>query len=219
MSTLKTRHPERGLGKEPNKPVKDINLLMQHLSTECNKSLTQKRKSLNFIKDQENQCFLLLKGSVALYRSSDSIILNSENAPFIFGLGNQVGVSQHLYLRTQEDSLIGMLSFTDARQIIRTHNLWESYANLLIYNASKIYAHCLSISQLSSYEIIKNQLVQLDGEPPSIKQNITAANYILSRTFLSRSGVMRILSRLKADGHITAERGILLTINHLPDKY
>jgi len=219
MSALKRRRPESEKSNEPNKPDTDISLLMQHLSPECNKSLTQKRKSLNFNKGQENQCLLLFKGSVALYRSSDSIILNSENAPFIFGLGNQTGISQHLYLRTLEDSLIGTLSLAEARHIIKTHNLWENYVNLLIYNTSKIYTHCVSISQLSSYEIIKNQLVQLASEPPSIKQNITAANYILSRTFLSRSGVMRILSRLKADGYITAERGILLSINGLPEKY
>lgn len=219
MSTLKTRRPERSPGKEPNKPVKDIELLMQHLSPACNKSLTQNRKSINFIKGQENQCLLLLKGSVALYRSSDSIILNSESAPFIFGLSNQTDITQHLYLRTQEDSLIGAISLADARRIIRTQNLWENYANLLIYNTNRIYAHCLSISQLSSYEIIRSQLLQLSNEPPSIKQNITAANYILSRTFLSRSGVMRILSRLKADGYITAERGILIKINNLPEKY
>lgn len=216
MRALKKRHPVDAFHHEMNKPVEDIQMLIRHLSVDCNKSLTQKRKSLNFVKGQENQCLLLFKGSVALYRSSDGIILNSESAPFIFGLGSQVSTSQHLYLRTQEDSLIGLLPFAQARQIIRAQNLWENLSNLLIYNANKIYSHCIAISQLSSYEIIKRQLIQLDSEPTAIKQNITAANYILSRTFLSRSGVMRILSRLKADGHIVAERGILLHINHLP---
>lgn len=219
MSALKPGPQDTGLLPEPNKPRQDIHLLIQHLSDASNKALTQKRKSFNFIKGQENQCFLLLKGSVSLYRTSDGIILSSERAPYIFGLSSQNSVSQHLYLRTEEDSLIGMLPFSEAKRIIKTNNLWESYANLLIYNASRIYSHCVAISQLSSYEIIKRQLLQLHNEPIGIRQNITAANYILSRTFLSRSGVMRILSRLKADGHITAERGILLSINNLPDNY
>lgn len=219
MSALKPGPLSSDLLHEPNKPSQDIHLLIQHLSESCNKVLTQKRKSINFIKGQENQCVLLMKGSVSLYRSSDGIILNSERAPFIFGLSSQRSVSRHLCLRTEEDSLIGTLAFSEAKRIIKANNLWENYANLLIYNASRIYSHCVAISQLSSYEIIKRQLLQLHNEPIGIRQNITAANYILSRTFLSRSGVMRILSRLKADGHITAERGILLSINNLPDSY
>ncbi|YCI83122.1 helix-turn-helix domain-containing protein [Enterobacteriaceae bacterium] len=219
MSELKTSRPTSDFFHDPNKPLSDIHLLIQYLSLESNKLLTQKRKSFNFMKGHENQCFLLMKGSISLYRISDGIILNSERAPFIFGLSSHTTVSKHLYLRTEEDSLIGTLPFTSAKRIIKANSLWESYANLLLYNTSRIYCHCVSISQLSSYEIIKNQLLQLNNEPVGIRQNITAANYILARTFLSRSGVMRILSRLKADGYITAERGILLSINNLPDSY
>ncbi|HBM3218180.1 TPA: helix-turn-helix domain-containing protein, partial [Klebsiella michiganensis] len=48
------------------------------------------------------------------------------------------------------------------------------------------------------------------------KNKITAANYILSRTFLSRSGVMRTLAKLKQLGAIQLHRGILVTMNQLP---
>ncbi|PLO66279.1 cyclic nucleotide-binding protein, partial [Klebsiella michiganensis] len=55
-----------------------------------------------------------------------------------------------------------------------------------------------------------------NNEPEAIKNKITAANYILSRTFLSRSGVMRTLAKLKQLGAIQLHRGILVTMNQLP---
>lgn len=219
MSMMDIKPQPHSVITAPVKPGKDIALLVEHLAAMSNKSLTQKRKPVSFIKSQENQCVLLLRGSVALYRNNDGVIVTSESAPFIFGLGNQLPLSRYFSLRTQEDSLLGTLAFDEARRIIKKHHLWEQFASLLIYKTNKLYSHCISISQLSSYEIIKSQLLQLNEEPPAIRQNVTAANYILARTFLSRSGVMRILSRLKADGYITAERGVLLKINSLPDNY
>ena len=75
---------------------------------------------------------------------------------------------------------------------------------------------CFKVSKLSCYEIIVHQLIELNNEPEAIKNKITAANYILSRTFLSRSGVMRTLAKLKQLGAIQLHRGILVTMNQLP---
>ena len=98
-------------------------------------------------------------------------------------------------------------------------NLWEHFSKLLIYTASRVYEHCSQISQMSAYDIIRFQLVELMQEPEAIRQNITAAAYIKSRTYLSRSGVMRILAELRTGKYITMERGVLIDIHHLPRKY
>lgn len=76
-------------------------------------------------------------------------------------------------------------------------DLWESLAHLLIYTAGRVYDHCTRISAPSSYAIIRSQLYELMQESAEIRQSITAANYIQSRTFLSRSSIMKILAELK----------------------
>ncbi|WP_449549072.1 helix-turn-helix domain-containing protein [Lelliottia amnigena] len=43
-------------------------------------------------------------------------------------------------------------------------------------------------------------------------------NYIQNRCLLSRSGIMSVLSSLRAGGHIELENGKLVKINYLPDK-
>jgi hypothetical protein len=74
------------------------------------------------------------------------------------------------------------------------------------------------VSQLSAYEIIRTHLFELMNEPASVRNNITAANYIMDHSLLSRSGIMLILSKLKAEGYIHISRGVLTEIVNLPDK-
>lgn len=103
--------------------------------------------------------------------------------------------------------------------VVAREDLWEHFSKLLIYTASRVYEHCAQISQMSAYDIIRFQLVELMQEPEAIRLNTTAAAYIKSRTYLSRSGIMRILAELRTGKYITMERGILLELHHLPRKY
>jgi hypothetical protein len=62
--------------------------------------------------------------------------------------------------------------------LVAQHNLWEHFSHLLIYTASRVYEHCAQISQMSAYDIIRFQLVELMQEPEAIRKNTTAAAYI-----------------------------------------
>ncbi|HIE5379611.1 TPA: helix-turn-helix domain-containing protein, partial [Enterobacter hormaechei] len=155
---------------------------------------------------------------VALHRRGDGIVLNSESAPFILGVSSQLS-SEHLYVRALETSEVASVSLACFNHVVAQQNLWEHFSNLLIYTASRVYEHCAQISQMSAYDIIRFQLVELMQEPEAIRQNITAAAYIKSRTYLSRSGIMRILAELRTGKYITMERGVLVEIHHLPRKY
>lgn len=72
---------------------------------------------------------------------------------------------------------------------------------------------------MSAYDIIRFQLVELMQEPEAIRQNITAAACIKIRSWLSRSGIMRILAELRTGKYIIMDRGVLIEINHLHRKY
>ncbi len=127
--------------------------------------------------------------------------------------------SEHLYVRALETSELACMSLDAFNNVVAQHDLWEHFSKLLIYTASRVYEHCAQISQMSAYDIIRFQLVELMQEPEAIRQNITAAAYIKSRTYLSRSGIMRILAELRTGKYITMERGVLIEVNHLPRKY
>ncbi|MEH9277909.1 helix-turn-helix domain-containing protein, partial [Klebsiella quasipneumoniae] len=76
---------------------------------------------------------------------------------------------------------------------------------------------CVLPENPASYRVVRTKSYLFNKA--AIRQQITAAAYIKSRTYLSRSGIMRILAELRTGNYITMERGILLDINHLPRKY
>ena len=201
-----------------NKPLYDIEQLILFMEAKCNKLLMEKRRNIGIMRENQQQCLILFSGTMALYRSNDGLIINSESGPFIFGMNSQLRFSRHIYLRTQETSIIGLISIENAHEIIAKHQLWENVSRLLEYSSAKVYSHCFKVSKLSCYEIILHQLVELNNEPEEIRHKITAANYILSRTFLSRSGVMRTLAKLKDQGAIHLSRGVLIAIHQLPQR-
>lgn len=204
----------------PIKPLSDIEKLMHHLTPLANIYETKNRQIINYKNDNYHQCYLLLKGTISIFRVRDGFMLNSESAPFIFGLSNQLSNSDYLFMRSEECSTIASIPLRVVNDVIANENLWENLAKLLLYTAGRVYDHCTRISAPTSYDIIRSQLYELMRESDAFRQNITAANYIQSRTFLSRSSIMKILAELKKGGYIVTERGILKKIaQNIPLKY
>ncbi|MBA7933533.1 helix-turn-helix domain-containing protein [Klebsiella huaxiensis] len=202
------------------KPNQHIENLINQLKPESNIFETYARQKINYENDSSRKCYLLLSGSIALFRTRDGFMMNSESAPYVFGLSNQLAAADYLYMQTMEPSRIACLSLFTANAIIAERDLWESLSHLLIYTAGRVYDHCTRISAPTSYAIIRSQLYELMQESEEIRHSITAANYIQSRTFLSRSSIMKILAELKKGSYITTERGILLQIKQgIPMKY
>ncbi|MOA11313.1 putative DNA-binding transcriptional regulator [compost metagenome] len=156
---------------------------------------------------------------MTLYRNIDGMVLNSESAPYLFGISTQLLEADYLYIRTQESSEVSVISIEEANKIIAKEDLWQSLSTLLIYTATRVYDHCTKISSLSSYEIICYQLFELMGEPEEIRNSVSIVSYIKSRTFLSRSSIMKILAQLKTGNYIVTDKGLLKAINNIPSRY
>lgn len=204
----------------PIKPVKHIERIIDKLLPHANIYETKPRQIINYKNNNSHQCLLLLKGTISIFRTRDSFMFNSEVAPFVFGLSNQLCDASYLFMRSEECSRVAVLPLTKVNEVITKENLWESLASLLVYTAGRVYDHCTRITAPSSYDIIRSQLYELMTESVEFRRNITAANYIQSRTFLSRSSIMKILADLKKGGYIITERGVLLQIQqNIPLKY
>lgn len=201
------------------KPIGAIEVLFSHFLPLSKEVATKNKQEINYSSNKIRKCFLLHAGNVSLNRSIDGMMLNSESAPFVFGLSTQLTDHDYLFIRSHETSKISWLPLEVANQCIAENNLWRPLTELLIYNVTRIYDHCTKISSLSSYDIIRYQLYELMSEPEAIRLSITIANYVQSRTFLSRSTIMKILAQLKSGGYIITNKGLLLTINQIPLKY
>lgn len=203
----------------PEKPFQHILKLIDCFSTDDNIIETKNKHMINYTMAGQKMIVILHQGSIALYRKHDNMVLSSETGPFIFGMSQHLSMPDFLFLRCQEDCRLSMFPLNEALDRVAKNDLWESLAKMLIYSVSRVHDHCAKISILSAYEIIRNQLYELMNESTEFRQSTTVTHYIISRTFLSRSGTMRILAQLRAGNYITMEKGILIAVHHLPLKY
>ncbi|MCS3601664.1 MULTISPECIES: helix-turn-helix domain-containing protein [Buttiauxella] len=201
------------------KPFSDINKLITILQPNSSNIATMGRQKINLPDSEGKLIYLLHEGSIALNRCNDGMIISSERAPFIFGLCKQITYSGNVFMRTQETSKISYLPLDKANEIITKNNLWEASCHIMMYIAARVFTNYSQLSQASSYEIIRHQLFELMNESTSVRNTVSAASYIKERTFLSRSGIMRILAELKAGGFIDIDKGLLKKVNQLPSRY
>lgn len=96
--------------------------------------------------------------------------------------------------------------------------LWRSIAELINFAFQRLILRDIILSRKTSYEIIKNILMELSNQPEFVRKKVTAAQYILDRLPISRSQVMNLLSKLKSKKIIVTNRGCLVSISTFPDK-
>lgn len=199
------------------KPLTEIEAILDKISPFAEPFIAARGEVLQYNVGGKQQSYLLHSGSITLNRRGDGMILNKQSAPFILGVSNQYSSSGNLYVKVVENSQLSRLSAERFNLLIGSYNLWQELSYLLIYNASAMYAHSAMNSQMSSYDLIRFQLNELMKEPDTIRLSTTAANYILNRTYLSRSCVMRIIALLRNEGYITLQRGVLVHLESLPE--
>ncbi|MGX5021789.1 helix-turn-helix domain-containing protein [Enterobacter sp. UPMP2060] len=171
------------------------------------------------IKNGKPMCFFLFSGSCVVSRAEDTLVISTLNAPNIIGINEIIPFKLDFIIEASTDikylqvPLDEFLTFTEANL------LWKSVSFVLMYVSSRLYENLRNYTGLSTYKIICNQLYALNNESFDVRATTPAVVYIQRRTFLSRSGIMKILSDLNAGGYISINKGLLIKINMLPEKY
>ncbi|WET42554.1 helix-turn-helix domain-containing protein [Citrobacter enshiensis] len=202
-----------------NKPERSLQQLFTALAPPATPLLTRKGTLLQFVTDEINYCYLLHQGHVVINRTKDELSLNSETAPFIFGFSMMSDNPCRLTLCTSEDAVLSRLPLDLAMGIIQQHALWESLSHVMVYVSSRIFNHCTRMSQPGAYGTIRYLLFELSLESETVRKSESVVNYIQTRSFLSRSGIMAVLSTLRRGNYIEISNGKLLSINYLPTKF
>lgn len=164
-------------------------------------------------------CYLIRSGRVRIRRDVDELVVVSLPVPNVAGIANLLPVESGLFIETMDECELACLTATQARQLVEQTNAWEELAGHISKVAANLFNHNVIMTAPTAYEIIRFQLLALMQEQSDIRQATTAAKYVLQRTRLSRSSVMKILAQLKQGGYIQLEDGVLTSLNHLPAKY
>ncbi|WP_447855455.1 helix-turn-helix domain-containing protein [Enterobacter sp. WI-ESBL-E8] len=193
--------------------------LISHLLPDCATRRTDRGERLDLQINGQGMCYLILEGTVAVYRRSDDMMLSTARSPAVFGLANLTDIYFNDYLKTVSPCLIGTLTTERLNEIIKEKALWGLLSKQLMFVYSRLYNNVMPQGAPTAYEMIRQQLMKLMEEEESYRLGVTAERYIREKTQLSRSGVMRILADLKTGGFIEMEEGRLIRINKLPARY
>lgn len=197
------------------KPVTHIQALQTSLLT-THKALKAKAgQRFQF----DKMCFLLLQGKCDIKRYGDSLIFTSIESPSIVGLSDLMPAPPNIIIQSTTAIEYLHLPLETVLQHVEEHNLWRDVSYFLMHVTSRYNEYFKVNGSISTYQLICNRLKELSEEDFETRATVSASEYILDRTSMSRSGVMKVLSSLNKGGYIVIKRGLLIRINNLPEKY
>ncbi|MCW4781862.1 helix-turn-helix domain-containing protein [Enterobacter chuandaensis] len=201
------------------KPENYIIKLIHELSEPARVKLGRQRQIISLDQHEEPMTFILHSGIAAVYRTRDQLLLKFIEAPMIVGMNDLIDTNAGFYMQACGEIKYEIKPLKSTLEIINNRNLWQEAAYSYMYAIKRLLeAHETSVG-LSTYELIRLNLVALMTEKEELRLAVNACDYIQEKTHLSRSRIMKILSDLKAGGYIDVERGILMSIHRLPDNY
>jgi hypothetical protein len=201
------------------KPVEDIDILVNSLTPHATFVSARKGQRFNFINSSQTLCYMFEEGSVTVHRARDGRVISSAIGPALLGTTNYVMAHDATYITINQPMQLGIITMEVLSKQLEANNLWREFSQLLLFTISHFQHHNLSQVAPTSYEKIRTHILALNSEPDEVKSKTNMARYIQDRTLLSRSHVMMMISALRKGGHITVERGILISVASLPMKF
>lgn len=156
---------------------------------------------------------LLLKGQINFIRTvSEGILFGAAYAPAVLGLqGSEFRKNSFKYV-AQGDCHISFLSRETAIDLISEQRLTREVLNYHAYIADMEVKYSTRLINKTAYEIVCTLLLELTELPEAVRRKTSVAKFILERSNMGRSGMMRILADLRKGDYIDIQNGKLVAI-------
>lgn len=203
------------------KPVEVIERLLSILLPASDLLATTERNTLNMTnKEHALTVIILVEGEIDIFRTSDSVLLCRGQAPLILGLQGSPFRYEMYHFNRLNNSVIRHLTLSNAIDLIAKHHAFQDFLDYQMFlNDCQVHRNSLHISK-TAYETICVLLRELISIDFNKRLNISVANFILARSNLARSGVMKILADLRKGEYVEIRRGKLINIcKKFPDEY
>ncbi|KAB8311764.1 MULTISPECIES: helix-turn-helix domain-containing protein [Rahnella] len=205
--------------KNAEKPVEHIQAIIDALEPAFPLLKARNGDRFNLNINGQRMCFLLAEGQCGLNRGSDELTFTDFNAPGIMGLSDFWHDDNSLTVRAIGPIRYILAPVDAVLHTVGENNLWESTTRFLMYMATRYQQYLQQNTSVPTYTLVCNYLRGLIEEDFEVRAATTAERYIKERTNLSRSVIMKMLAQLNKGGYIIVKRGLLIKINHLPEKF
>ncbi|MFW0765645.1 helix-turn-helix domain-containing protein [Trabulsiella odontotermitis] len=193
------------------KPVAALDRLLTALHHEGIDYTLECGQIFTFSTGEDAEVLLIREGLVAVQRSSDERLIYCLSAPGMLGVNTVLENRADYYLQAYDATALTVIPLSRVKEIVEAQNLWREMFEVSSATATAMHGILLNTSGKSSLAVIRYFLQALEQETSLIRQRIPAAEYVRTRSGLSRSYVMKCLALLRSNGEITMHQGALVS--------
>lgn len=149
-----------------------------------------------------------VSGVVSIYNKKTDLLILEFEAPCIIGLLALKYSDETYYAITKTTCIIYSIKLENVREIINRNNLWRAVFNIItihMYHYTKIES---IFNRKNAMDIVRESINYINEISPSLRDNVSLYNFILSRCTMSRSAIYNEIKKLDLDS-ITINRGLI----------
>lgn len=203
----------------PPRPMAEIAILRQALSTPGTEQTFHPRDEIYAINGNEKNLYLFAEGVFTFIRANDGLVLSSVRGELVYGIAECLRPRGGWFLRVENTCQARVIPAEKAFEVFTQQQLWEPVAHLLAWFVQMYSLREEHLVGVTAYVMIRSKLLELHSLPPDSRNGINVADYIQERTQLARSTIMAILGELRRGSYVEIKRGKLVDIKHLPKDY
>lgn len=137
----------------------------------------------------------------------------------IFGLSSIYYNSSHMYGLVRANTVVRSIDKEEFMALMTDKNLWPQLTKVLSWYICMLSKRDDVLVARSAYSVVREFLLEINELIVHHQRDINVYDYIQEYTNLARSTIIKILSDLKKGQYIVVEKGRLLNLTTLPEKY
>lgn len=162
---------------------------------------------------------VVISGEVELRRTSDELNVFVVSRPSLLGITNLYYKSEHIYGVVRSNAVVRSIKKEDFLRVIAEQGLWPELSKILSWHICIMSKRDDILVARSAYSVVREFLLEINDLINLYNRDVNIYDYIQEYTNLARSTIIKILSDLKKGDYIVVEKGKLVTINALPERY
>ncbi|MBN6043743.1 helix-turn-helix domain-containing protein [Citrobacter sp. ku-bf4] len=162
---------------------------------------------------------IIVSGEVEFRRKSDELCMFTIQNKSIFGLSSLYYNATHMYGLVRGNTVVRTIKKEDFICLMNEKNLWEALSKVLSWYVCLLSKRDEVLVARSAYSIVREFLLEINELMVHHQRDINIYDYIQEYTSLARSTIIKILADLKKGNYIQVDKGRLLYLSSLPEKY
>lgn len=162
---------------------------------------------------------VIVSGEVEFRRVSDELCVFTLQGQCIFGLSAIFYHSSHMYGLVRGNTVVRSIKKDDFMRLMTEKNLWPELTKVLSWYICLLSKRDDVLVARSAYSVVREFLLEINELIVHHQRDINVYDYIQEYTNLARSTIIKILSDLKKGQYISVEKGRLIHMAELPEKY